>query len=96
MIARKSQIIECIFGRHKTQQAEMPYFHYGCSRQKKKHQIRIKEIVFNIKKKTVVALKMTKNINNNNNDNSINKYNNINNINHTNNNNKVFIKFSKQ
>ena len=95
MIARKSQIIEFIFGRHKTQQAEMPYFHYGPSRQKKNHQIRIKEIVFNIKK-TVVALKMTKNINNNNNDNSINKYNNINNINHTNNNNKVFIKFSKQ
>ena len=50
MIARKSQIIEFISGRHKTQQAEMPYFHYGPSRQKKNHQIRIKEIVFNIKK----------------------------------------------
>lgn len=58
MLARKSQIIDCIW-QDNTKQAKMPDFHCSPSRIEKMHQIRTKRSAFNIKKKTA-ALTMIK------------------------------------
>lgn len=61
MLARKSQIIDCIW-QYNTKQAKMPDFHCSPSRFEKMHQIRTKGSAFNIKKKTAALTMIKKNL----------------------------------